>query len=261
MTRFERCEDAGGSKAFSRSEVNRKLAARDAMDPGAFLARLWACFGPAGVHDGGFEYSIRDRDTGLAFSAYSGASGPSYGGDRPRRDELRPVVVAFEEMLDATAPVDCEHTFGADDEYGGGLVAIGWRDGGSFMESRDTRTKPETARTYQECVAIAKLYEASYGAWSGWHHCLDRVLPRPPDEVDWNGAHYEQNVGFSLDDDRAPVMLYIGPSEAPEPVPLDAIAFDPPLGEIAARWVDAYARWRREHPPTKKPPRRGRASP
>jgi hypothetical protein len=247
MKRFERCEHAGGSKLFS-----------SALDhPGEFLARLWACFGPAGASDDGFEYSIRDRKTGLELSAYSGASGPSYGGDPRERDALRPVVEAFEKMLAATAPVDCEHTFGADAEYGGGLVAIGWRDGRSFMESRDTRTKPETARTYEDCVAIAKLYEGGYGAWSGWQQCLDRVLPRGPDEVAWNGVDYEQNLGFKLDDANAPVLIYLDPSGMPVGLPLAAIEFRPPLGKVAKRWLDAYAKWRA----TKKKPRRGRASP
>lgn len=136
MNRFERARGPlFGAKAFSRSEVNRSLDVRASMDPGAFLGRLWALFGPATSIDDGFSYELHDRATGMSFTAYSGASGPSYGGPLDCDAQLRPVVEALEVLLDATAPVDCELSFGADLEYGGGSWAMGWKDGRSFVRS------------------------------------------------------------------------------------------------------------------------------
>lgn len=86
----------------------------------------------ADPRDDGFYYDLRDRETGRGFSAYSGASGPSYGGPIHGGDALRPVLEDFERLLDATEPVDCELTYSADDEYGGGKRVVGYRDGKSF---------------------------------------------------------------------------------------------------------------------------------
>ena len=124
-----------GSKLCGRRQVNPRLDFATAMDPGAFLARLWALFGAASRDDDGFTYELRDQQTTLEFSAYSGPSGPSYGGDYQDLEKLRPVLEDFERLLDATEPVDCEHVFRADVEFGGGEFAIGWRDGKSFERS------------------------------------------------------------------------------------------------------------------------------
>lgn len=236
--RFERTTTpALGSKLFSRREVNPRLALRDAAEPASFLARLWALFGPAEPSDGGFTYSLRDRETGLVFSAYSGASGPSYGGAHQQLGALKPVVEALEQLLDATTPADCELTFTADIEYGGAEVAIGWRNGKPFAESRDRRTAPASAQSFEECVAIAHEHEGGYGALAGWQACLDAVLPEPPDDPG-------EPVGFTLDDNDVPSMLYVIDDGSPEPIPIAEIAFDPPLSGVAKRWLDAYERWR-----------------
>jgi len=77
--------------------------------PGEFLGRLWALFGPPDqVGDGGFDYALRDRTTGLAFNAYSGASGPAYGVEPARRAAMGSVLEVFDRVLDQTAPADCE---------------------------------------------------------------------------------------------------------------------------------------------------------
>jgi hypothetical protein len=76
--------------------------------PGEFLGRLWALFGPPGhVGDGGFDYAVRDRVSGLAFNAYSGASGPAYGVNPADRAAIAPVLDAFDRLLDLTTPADC----------------------------------------------------------------------------------------------------------------------------------------------------------
>jgi hypothetical protein len=92
-----------GSKLCGRRQVNPRLDLATAMDPGAFLGRLWAL--------------------------------PSYGGDHEQLEKLRPVLEDFERLLDATEPVDCEHVFRAGVEHGGGESAVGWRDGKSFERS------------------------------------------------------------------------------------------------------------------------------
>ena len=77
--------------------------------PGEFLGRLWALFGPPDhIGDGGFDYALRDRKSGLAFNVYSGASGPAYGVEPAHRVAIGPVLDAFDRLLDQTAPADCE---------------------------------------------------------------------------------------------------------------------------------------------------------
>jgi len=84
--------------------------------PGEFLGRLWALFGsPDQVGDGGFDYALRDRTTGLAFNAYSGASGPTYGVEPAHRAALGPVLEAFDRLLEQTAPADCEIEYESDE--------------------------------------------------------------------------------------------------------------------------------------------------
>jgi len=76
--------------------------------PGEFLGRLWALFGPPGhVGDGGFDYALRDRVSGLAFNAYSAASGPAYGVNPVDRAAIGPVLEAFDRLLTQTMPADC----------------------------------------------------------------------------------------------------------------------------------------------------------
>jgi len=84
--------------------------------PGEFLGRLWALFGaPDQVGDGGFDYALRDRTTGLAFNAYSGASGPAYGVEPAHRAAMGPVLEAFDRLLVQTAPADCEIEYESDE--------------------------------------------------------------------------------------------------------------------------------------------------
>jgi hypothetical protein len=135
--RFERSHESQGiCKLFSRDEVAPHLEYDAACEPGLFLACLWPHFGPPESCDDGFQYDIVDRQTGLGFTAYSGASGPSYGGPMRGEEALRPVLEAFEAMLATTQPVDCEVTFSADEEYGGGKCVLGFRDGRPFMRAK-----------------------------------------------------------------------------------------------------------------------------
>ena len=116
------------------------------MDRGAFLAKLWALLGPASVRQGGFEYCVRDCETGLELIAYCGMHGPSYGGDIDRRGELLRVLEAFEQVLDDTPAIECAVTYTAEADYGGGMRVLGWKDGRSFdVEDRRDR-KPAVER-------------------------------------------------------------------------------------------------------------------
>jgi hypothetical protein len=95
--RFERASGGMGAKIANREESRA-----------AFLGRLWTLFGPPdSIADGGFTYGVRDRDTGLEFSAYAGPTGPAYGGPLAHRDQLAPVIEAFDRLLDQTPLSDC----------------------------------------------------------------------------------------------------------------------------------------------------------
>jgi len=132
-----------GSKLFARRDVNSRLTIDQAMDRGAFLGRLWAHFGPAQQRDGGFEYTLLDKETSMSFTAYSGPRGPSYGGELEQRQALMRVVEALEQVLDDTKPVDCAIEYAADAEYGGGKWVLGCRDGRSFdVPDRRNRRAP-----------------------------------------------------------------------------------------------------------------------
>lgn len=136
-----------GAKLFTRRDVNTRLTVDRAMDRGAFLAQLWAHFGQPQPRPGGFEYYIRDLESGLDFIAYSGPRGPSYAGDVEQRLALLRVIEAFELALDQTQPVDCAIEYVAETEYGGGKWVLGSKDGRSFdvpdRRNRRATTQPE----------------------------------------------------------------------------------------------------------------------
>jgi len=214
--------------ARSKSHVwGHKLVSRGG-EPGDFLGRLWAHFGAPDPRDDGFEYSLVDHETGLSLTAYAGASGPSYGGSDA--EALRPVVTALEQLLDATQPIDCEHAFTADSEYGGGTWVIGCRNGHAFSESRDDRTPPSAATSYESCVEIA--------AQRDWDHCIAAVLPDPPDD-------HGECIGFSIEK-NVPCFLYVHGDDSPRPIPLTDLELE--LSPLARLWLDAFERWKRERP-------------
>jgi hypothetical protein len=136
--RFERIPRAGSHKIRSRPGERAD-----------FLARLWALFGEPDPADGGFSYAIRDRETGLEFEAYSGASGPSYGADH--RPAYGPVLDAFDALLDATEPAECELRVGVEAEYGGGFARLGCKNGKLF-----DRSEPLSAKELHRRVIAAK---------------------------------------------------------------------------------------------------------
>lgn len=131
-SRFERVSGAdvgaGGGKICSPFELLDSLPPHCGL-PGGYLAHLWALFGAPDESDGGFTYGIRDRTTALEFTAYSGPSGPAFGGSPLDRERLTPVLRDFARTLTATRPVDCEIITDRDDDYGGGALHIGFVGG------------------------------------------------------------------------------------------------------------------------------------
>ena len=82
---------------------------------GDFLSRLWAIYGePDFITFEGFSYTFKEETTGLIFTAYAAGSGPAFGGHYANRDQLLPIIQAFEQMLDQTEPADCEIEFNTD---------------------------------------------------------------------------------------------------------------------------------------------------
>jgi hypothetical protein len=68
---------AGTSKLYSRGDFLPESAGiNDDLDEGDFIGRLRTLFGPRQ----GDDYVLRDKKTGVIITAYSGNSGPSYGG-------------------------------------------------------------------------------------------------------------------------------------------------------------------------------------
>ena len=51
---------------------------------------------------------IQDTHSGLLFTAYSGPSGPAYGGQPDKHEALARILDAFDSLIDATRPVDCQ---------------------------------------------------------------------------------------------------------------------------------------------------------
>ena len=121
-----------GSRLFSRRDVNSRLTVDRSMDRGVFLSKLWALLGPASSRTGGFEYYVRDQETGLDFIAYAGPRGPAYSGDPEQRFALRRVLEAFEELLEQTRAVECTIEYTAEADYGGGTWVLGFKGGHSF---------------------------------------------------------------------------------------------------------------------------------
>lgn len=70
-----------GFKIATRKAINQKLNDSEAFDHDLFIDSLKLLFGePDSIGDGRVSYSIRDQVNQIDFEAFSGSSGPSYGG-------------------------------------------------------------------------------------------------------------------------------------------------------------------------------------
>ncbi|MEP6862831.1 MAG: hypothetical protein ABJE66_19550 [Deltaproteobacteria bacterium] len=122
--------------------------------------------------DHGFSYSVRDRDTGLEFEAYSGASGPAYGAAPADVKRLRPVLAAFDTLLDATPLAECRLDIPVGDRK---RFVVGVKHGVPFehLASPPPPTNAEAVATAKRVlatensdamfyyVAVLKLHEAA----------------------------------------------------------------------------------------------------
>jgi hypothetical protein len=142
-----------GSRLFTRRELNPRLSAAEAADRGTFLGVLWGLFGQPSPRVGGFEYFLRDTKTELDFIAYVGPHGPCYGGDLAQRHALRPVLEAFEAQIAHARAVPCALDYTAEDEHGGGVWVLGYRDGRSF-DVPDRRNRKAGARIERRHVHV-----------------------------------------------------------------------------------------------------------
>jgi hypothetical protein len=134
-----------GSRLFTRRELNSRLAIHEAVDRGEFLGKLWGLFGKPSPRSGGFEYFLHDTRTDLDFIAYVGPHGPCYGGDLALRSPLRPVLEAFEAIIEHSRAIPCAIDYAAERDIGREIWVLGYRDGKSF-DVPDRRNRRGEAR-------------------------------------------------------------------------------------------------------------------
>jgi hypothetical protein len=232
----------------TRSGGGRKALSRDEVGPGEqralFLGRLWALFGRGQAIDDGFEYHLVDDVSGVHFTAYSGASGPSYGAALSVSPaELAPVARALEAVLAATAPADCTLEISLDIDYGGGKMRIGVRDGEPFEKAKRAPGRgPKSAKTYEDCVAIAKARGGHYGIEVGWHLCIEQVMPELPDELEIDGRAYENCIAVGVDPKKG-VIYAFDEGGGIEEISAAKIPWPKPLPAVARLWSASYERW------------------
>jgi hypothetical protein len=151
-SRFERVEPV---YALGTGRIrNRVVLGRNAFI-GDFVSRIWAHYGPPdSIHFEGFDYTFRDKETGLIFSAYSAGSGPAYGGNRQDAIKLEPVLAAFDRLLESTTPADCEIEYETDF----GLYHSGARDGIPF-DKKIKRPKSRSASRKLTSTEVDKILD------------------------------------------------------------------------------------------------------
>ena len=179
--------------------------------------------------------------------ADSGPSGPSYGASLDLTPErLRPSILAFEAELAKVRAADCAVEVTEEIEFGGEAVRIGLRDGKPFRErlkKKDKAPSARSAKTYEDCLAVAKAQGGPYGIEAGWQRCIDKALPRVPASFEIGARHYENCVGFAFSEhDQRPVYLF---DEGPglEEIPVEAIPWATRLSSTADLWLTSYATW------------------
>ena len=192
IQRFERFEaPSGGGKIRNRSEAGRDF--HKAL-PADFLSRLWSLLGPPNsVTSEGFEYHIRDRETGLVFDAYSGASGPAYAGLPEQAGSLAPVLEVFDAILDATWPADCAIEYQTDS----GRYLIGARGGQPF----ETPVEISIAEFEAKMRAAEQTLKQQDG--DAWDYCnvlleLTSAWKRAPSIVREQAEHDYQRIAGHL---------------------------------------------------------------
>ncbi len=137
FVRVSNSDCVGSYKIFSRSDVQSYRLDDYQFEIGDFFARIWSFFGkPDFVSYEGFEYTFKDIENGIVFSAYSGASGPSYGGRCENEQLYKDSIQAFEKLLEGAQLVDCKVKFFTDF----GILITGAKDGDIFIDFKQLNT-------------------------------------------------------------------------------------------------------------------------
>lgn len=111
---MESSTPVSGTRLCHRHEVNSELSPDEARDEDAFRQLLEDAFVSVRDQDYGFTISIVDTETQVKFKAYSGPTGPAYGGAPEYYETLpsggyrlkprvRSVLQDFEDWLQATS--------------------------------------------------------------------------------------------------------------------------------------------------------------
>ncbi len=214
--------------------------------PGEFLAHLWPLFGEPEPCDDGFLYALEDAETGAAFHAYSGASGPSYRGEERAASALD----LFEKLVRSTPPSECEFVFTSFDA--GALpekVRVGWKGGEAYARPAASATRSARVKTPTDCerrvLAIADKLKKRYRRpmlQAAWNEALQKAIS-PPEELEWKGRTFENVVAVMLGKRGKPVVV-VDEGDDLEELPLaEALADDP----VARLWCEAYEAWRKKN--------------
>ena len=135
--RFER--PAGETCAYGGTiRIRHGVPDREHNDTASCLARMWTLFGRPDDHGG---YVIRDRKTDCDFRVTFGPSGVTYDGEADDK-----IIDAFEKTLYQVPLADCRYRVGFEEEYGGGSVWLGAKDGVSFRRSAAMTSKQHTEK-------------------------------------------------------------------------------------------------------------------
>jgi hypothetical protein len=172
--RFEPDPSVEGDKIRNR--------ARDAP-VGDFLGRLWTLFGPPrSIDDSGFTYGVRDRQTGLRFTAYSGPSGPAFGGSPKEVRKLAPVLDAFEDLLERTPLSDCSIEIPTSTRR----VMIGVENGAPFSKTVHDKPQPFKSEIAKARRVLVKKQQNPMTWFDALLHLRDahQALAKPPADGD-----------------------------------------------------------------------------
>jgi hypothetical protein len=246
--RHEQSIIVGGTKLCGRMQVNPTLSTEDALDDERFLRQLWTHFGPPELIDEGFSYNIRDDETNLKFRAYSGASGPSYGGSvnffsKPIAGKLLPNIQQVLEVFDAwleTTPLSNNWELTRDSNSG--KIRIGMRNGIRFKKREEEHKQTNlTSESDLGLDHVNKLAENLPSAVS-WQTILEQVLPELPETISIDGNQYSWCLGLSVDQQLGAYYLF-DEGFGLEEILLEEIRFDKPLSVEAQSWLSTYQKW------------------
>ncbi|MHC1684234.1 MAG: hypothetical protein AB6733_14965 [Clostridiaceae bacterium] len=111
FSRFERInsnEIGGAGISVGRYELQEESEINNDCYIGEFLSKMWAIYGEAEVIYEGFQYSLKDKETGLIFHAGFANFGPGYLGFTDDFEKIKSVAEEIEKLIKDVEPADCE---------------------------------------------------------------------------------------------------------------------------------------------------------